>query len=253
MHIVQGSQQSNQKRLDSIHWLISYLTIRQLVAIVVHSDDLMVVLSTWCFKAAAFRAVILGAPASGKGTMSTRIVEHFKMTHISSGDKLRLHMKSNTELGKAVSNYVLSGKFVPDDIMISMINKEIESIADQNWLLDGFPRTLIQAEMLQKMHSVNLVLYLDVPVKVILDRVQNRWIHLPSGRVYNVGFNSPKVPGKDDVTGEPLSKRDDDKVEIVKERLERYSNATKPILEFYSNLGLLNTFRGNTTNELWPD
>ncbi|KAK1136766.1 hypothetical protein K0M31_001303 [Melipona bicolor] len=173
----------------------------------------MVALSTWCFKAAAFRAVILGAPASGKGTMSARIVEHFKMTHISSGDKLRLHMKSNT----------------------------------------GFPRTLIQAEKLQKMHSVNLVLYLDVPVKVILDRVQNRWVHLPSGRVYNVGFNSPKVPGKDDVTGEPLSKRDDDKVEIVKERLERYSIATKPILEFYSNLGLLNTFRGNTTNELWPD
>ncbi|KOX73294.1 GTP:AMP phosphotransferase, mitochondrial [Melipona quadrifasciata] len=232
----------------------------------------MVALSTWCFKAAAFRAVILGAPASGKGTMSARIVEHFKMTHISSGDKLRLHMKSNTELGKAVSNYVLSGKFVPDDIMISMINKEIELVADQNWLLDGFPRTLIQAEKLQKMHSVNLVLYLDVPVKVILDRVQNRWVHLPSGRVYNVGFNSPKVPvswnrnfdwysnislatclGKDDVTGEPLSKRDDDKVEIVKERLERYRIATKPILEFYSNLGLLNTFRGNTTNELWPD
>ncbi|KAG9436060.1 GTP:AMP phosphotransferase AK3, mitochondrial [Apis mellifera carnica] len=213
----------------------------------------MVALSTWCAKAAAFRAVILGAPASGKGTMSARIVEQFKLTHISSGDKLRLHMNNKTELGKAVSNYVLSGKFVPDDIMISMINEEIKAVGKQNWLLDGFPRTLTQAEKLQKIHPINLVLYLDVPFEVILNRVKNRWVHLPSGRVYNIGFNSPKVPGKDDVTGEPLSKRDDDKIEIVEKRLEEYSNATKPILTFYSNLGLLNTFQGNTTDEIWPN
>lgn len=213
----------------------------------------MVALSTWCAKAAAFRAVILGAPASGKGTMSARIVEQFKLTHISSGDKLRLHMNNKTELGKAVSNYVLSGKFVPDDIMISMINEEIKAVGKQNWLLDGFPRTLTQAEKLQQIHPINLVLYLDVPFEVILNRVKNRWVHLPSGRVYNIGFNSPKVPGKDDVTGEPLSKRDDDKIEIVEKRLEEYSNATKPILTFYSNLGLLNTFQGNTTDEIWPN
>ncbi|XP_012339310.1 GTP:AMP phosphotransferase AK3, mitochondrial isoform X2 [Apis florea] len=212
----------------------------------------MVALSTWCAKAAAFRAVILGAPASGKGTMSARIVEQFKLTHISSGDKLRLHMNNKTELGKAVSNYVLSGKFVPDDIMISMIHEEIKAIGSQNWLLDGFPRTLTQAEKLQKIHPINLVLYLDVPFEVILNRVKNRWVHLPSGRVYNIGFNSPKVPGKDDVTGEPLSKRDDDKIEIVQRRLQEYSNATKPILTFYNNLGLLNTFQGNTTDEIWP-
>ena len=212
----------------------------------------MVALSTWCAKAAAFRAVMLGAPASGKGTMSSRIVEHFKVTHISSGDKLRLHMTSGTELGKAVASYVLSGKFVPDDVMISMINKEIEMVGDKNWLLDGFPRTLQQAEKLQKAHSVNLVLYLDVPVSVILNRVKNRWVHLPSGRVYNIGFNSPKVPGKDDVTGEPLSKRDDDKVEIVQKRLDRYSKENEPILEFYQKLGILETFQGDTTNELWP-
>ncbi|XP_076670995.1 adenylate kinase 3 [Andrena cerasifolii] len=212
----------------------------------------MVALSTWCAKAAAFRAVMLGAPASGKGTMSSRIVEHFKVTHISSGDKLRLHMTSGTELGKAVASYVLSGKFVPDDVMISMINKEIETVGDRNWLLDGFPRTLQQAEKLQKAHSVNLVLYLDVPVSVILNRVKNRWVHLPSGRVYNIGFNSPKVPGKDDVTGEPLSKRDDDKVEIVQKRLDRYSKENEPILEFYQKLGILESFQGDTTNELWP-
>ena len=212
----------------------------------------MVALSTWCAKAAAFRAVIMGAPASGKGTMSARIVKHFNVAHISSGDKLRLHMNSNTELGKAVSSYVKSGKFVPDDVMISMIDKELESMGQENWLLDGFPRTLEQAEKLQKKHPVNLVLYLDVPTEVILNRVKNRWVHLPSGRVYNVGFNSPKVPGKDDVTGEPLSKREDDKVEIVQERLERYSEATKPLLTYYGNLGVLRNFRGNTTDEMWP-
>ncbi|KZC06915.1 GTP:AMP phosphotransferase, mitochondrial, partial [Dufourea novaeangliae] len=212
----------------------------------------MVARSTWCFKAAAFRAVILGAPASGKGTMSSRIVKHFKVAHISSGDKLRHHMNSGTELGKTVASYVLTGKYVPDDVIISMINIEIERVGDKNWLLDGFPRTLLQTEELQKAHPVNLVLYLDVPIPTILERVKNRWVHLPSGRVYNVGFNSPKVPGKDDVTGEPLSKRDDDKVEIVQKRLEQYAKANEPILTFYEGLGILNTFRGNTTDELWP-
>ncbi|XP_053982588.1 GTP:AMP phosphotransferase AK3, mitochondrial [Hylaeus anthracinus] len=212
----------------------------------------MVALSTWCSKAAAFRAVILGAPASGKGTMSARIVEHFKVVHISSGDKLRVHMNNNTELGKTVASYVLSGKFVPDDVIISMINKEIELVGDKNWLLDGFPRTLQQAEKLQKTYPVNLVLYLDVPVPVILNRVENRWVHLPSGRVYNIGFNNPKVPGKDDVTGEPLCKREDDKVEVVKKRLENFLAQNDPILEFYQGIGILKRFHGNTTDELWP-
>ncbi|CAK9828390.1 GTP:AMP phosphotransferase AK3, mitochondrial [Anthophora retusa] len=212
----------------------------------------MVALSTWCSKAAAFRGVILGPPASGKGTMSARIVEHFKVAHVSSGDKLRLHMNSDTELGKAVSKYVRTGMLVPNDIMIAMINKELELVADRNWLLDGFPRTLKQAKTLQKEHPVNLVLNLNVPEEVILDRVKNRWVHMPSGRVYNVGFNSPKVPGKDDVTGEPLSKREDDNVEIVKNRLEQYSLATKPILAFYAKLEILHSFEGNTTDELWP-
>lgn len=195
---------------------------------------------------------MLGAPASGKGTMSSRIVQHFKVAHLSSGDKLRLHMNSGSELGKAVASYVHSGKFVPDDVMISMIDKEIETIGNKNWLLDGFPRTLQQAEKLQEAHPVNLVLYLDVPIPVILKRVENRWVHMSSGRVYNLGFNDPKVPGKDDVTGEPLSKRDDDRVDIVKVRLERYLNANEPILEYYQKMGILKSFYGETTNEMWP-
>ncbi|KAI4496575.1 hypothetical protein M0804_000385 [Polistes exclamans] len=212
----------------------------------------MVALSTCLSKAAAFRAVILGAPASGKGTVSSRIVEQFNVKHISSGDKLRLHVCTGTELGKEVKKYLDGGSFVPDETMISLIGKEIETIGDCNWLLDGFPRTLTQAEMLQRIQPVNLVLNLDVPTSVILDRVKNRWIHLPSGRVYNLGFNDPKVPGKDDVTGEQLIQRQDDKLEVVHKRLEDYSMKTEPVINFYRKLGILKDFRGNTTNEMWP-
>ncbi|XP_014609014.1 PREDICTED: GTP:AMP phosphotransferase AK3, mitochondrial isoform X1 [Polistes canadensis] len=212
----------------------------------------MVALSTCLSKAAAFRAVILGAPASGKGTVSSRIVEQFNVKHISSGDKLRLHVSTGTELGKEVKKYLDGGSFVPDETMISLIGKEIETIGDCNWLLDGFPRTLTQAEMLQRIQPVNLVLNLDVPTSVILDRVKNRWIHLPSGRVYNLGFNDPKVPGKDDVTGEQLIQRQDDKLEVVHKRLEDYSMKTEPVINFYRKLGILKDFRGKTTNEMWP-
>ncbi|XP_046825352.1 GTP:AMP phosphotransferase AK3, mitochondrial [Vespa crabro] len=215
--------------------------------------DLMVALSTCCFsKAAAFRAVILGAPASGKGTISLRIIEHFNIMHISSGDKLRLHVKNNTELGKEVKKYLDSGSFVPDETMISLIEKEIEAVGDHNWLLDGFPRTLTQAEKLQRIQPANLVLNLIVPTSVILNRVKNRWVHLPSGRIYNIGFNDPKVPGKDDVTGESLSQREDDKPEVVHRRLEEYSAKTKPVVDFYCNLGILKNFRGDTTDDIWP-
>lgn len=219
---------------------------------VFEKTDLMVATSTCLFKAAAFRAVILGAPASGKGTVSSRIVEQFGITHISSGDKLRFHVTNCTELGKEVKKYLDSGSLVPDDTMISLIGKEIESVGNDNWLLDGFPRTLTQAERLQKVQPVNLVLNLVVPTSVILDRVKNRWIHVPSGRVYNLGFNDPKVPGKDDLTGEPLCQRQDDKPEVVQKRLQDYSTKTEPVIQFYRRLGVLRDFRGNTTNEMWP-
>ncbi|EFN84088.1 GTP:AMP phosphotransferase mitochondrial [Harpegnathos saltator] len=202
--------------------------------------------------AAAFRAVILGAPASGKGTVSSRIVERFDVAHISSGDRLRFHVSTGTDLGKDVKKYMDSGSFVPDDTMISLISHEIESVESPNWLLDGFPRTLAQAEQLQRLHPISVVLNLVVPTSVILDRVKNRWVHLPSGRVYNIGFNDPRVPGKDDVTGEPLSQREDDKPEVVQKRLQDYATKTEPVVQFYRDIRILKEFRGNTTNEMWP-
>ncbi|KAM0728087.1 GTP:AMP phosphotransferase AK3, mitochondrial [Formica fusca] len=208
---------------------------------------------TTCRAAAVLRAVILGAPASGKGTMSTRIVQQFGVTHISSGDRLRLHVSTGTNLGREVKKYMDSGSFVPDDTMISLIGEEIQSVADQKWLLDGFPRTLTQAERLQKLQPINLVINLVVPTFVILDRVKSRWVHLPSGRVYNIGFNDPRVPGKDDVTGEPLSQREDDKPEVVQRRLQDYATKTEPVVRFYREIGILKDFHGNTTDEMWPE
>ncbi|XP_012535296.2 GTP:AMP phosphotransferase AK3, mitochondrial isoform X1 [Monomorium pharaonis] len=212
----------------------------------------MVAITTCRAAATALRAVILGAPASGKGTVSSRIVQQFGVAHISSGDRLRLHVSADTVLGKEVKKYMDSGSFVPDDTMISLISNEIDSVADGNWLLDGFPRTLTQAERLQRLHPINLVLNLVVPTDVILDRVKSRWVHLPSGRVYNIGFNDPRVPGKDDVTGEPLSQRKDDKLEVVQKRLQDYAIKTEPVVQFYREIGILREFRGNTTNEMWP-
>ncbi|XP_020287326.1 GTP:AMP phosphotransferase AK3, mitochondrial isoform X2 [Pseudomyrmex gracilis] len=156
------------------------------------------------------------------------------------------------DLGKEVKRYIDSGSFVPDDTMISLISKEIESVRDQNWLLDGFPRTLAQAEQLQKLHPINLVLNLVVPTSVILDRVTKRWIHLSSGRVYNIGFNDPRVPGKDDVTGEALCQREDDKPEVVLKRLKDYATKTESVLRYYRDIGVLKEFHGNTTDEMWP-
>lgn len=212
----------------------------------------MVKVSTSVAKAAAFRAVILGAPGSGKGTISSRIVKVFGVTHISSGDKLREHVTNGTDIGKQVKKFMDEGGLVPDDTIISLVTHEIESTLNKNYLLDGFPRTLAQAEKLQKIQPANLVLNLIVPHSVIIDRIKSRWVHMPSGRVYNTGFNDPKVPGKDDVTGEPLSQRIDDRPDVVAKRLGYYVSETGPVIGYYKKLGILQDFEGNATDEIWP-
>ncbi|KAJ8982339.1 hypothetical protein NQ317_009455 [Molorchus minor] len=163
-----------------------------------------------------FKSVILGAPASGKGTISARIIKNFNLKHISSGDKLRQHIQNNTPIGIEAQKYIQAGKLVPDEIMIQFISNELKNVQNSAWLLDGFPRTLAQAKALWEVEKLDLAINLDVPFQIIIDRVKGRWVHLASGRVYNEGFNSPKVRGKDDITGEPLIQRDDDKPEVVK-------------------------------------
>lgn len=200
----------------------------------------------------AFKTVILGAPGSGKGTISSRITKGFKLNHVASGDLLRINIKNQTEIGKQASTFINKGQLVPDDVMIKFIAQELRKQNSDSWLLDGFPRTIEQAKAFWKIQKIDLALNLIVPFDVIIERVKHRWIHLASGRVYNTDFNPPKVPGKDDITGENLVQRKDDDPEVVLKRLKLYEELTKPVIEFYRRQGILKDFEGKTSDEIWP-
>lgn len=199
-----------------------------------------------------FRAAILGAPASGKGTIAQRIVSHFDIVHVSSGDLLRQQVRQDTALGKEASKYIEEGKLVPDRLLVELVTSELDQLQGRHWLLDGFPRTGQQAEELFRLHPLGLAINLVVPFSVIIDRVKGRWVHAASGRVYNTDFNAPKVPGRDDITGEPLEQRPDDKPEAVQNRLQIYTDTVGPVLDFYGNHKVLKEFHGKTSDEIWP-
>lgn len=198
-----------------------------------------------------FKAIIMGPPGSGKGTISSRIVRDFGLKHLSSGDLLRSQVNNQTEAGKEAKQYIGSGQLVPDVLMVRLILNELKPLS-QNWLLDGFPRTVSQAESLSKQEEVSSVINLDVPFETIIQRLQGRWVHPGSGRVYNLEWNPPKEHGKDDVTGEPLIQRDDDKPETVRARLETYQKQTTPVLDYYREKGLLQEFQGTESDKIWP-
>ncbi|KAA0203785.1 hypothetical protein HAZT_HAZT002552, partial [Hyalella azteca] len=151
-----------------------------------------------------------------------------------------------TELGLLAQDYMSSGGLVPDNIVVNLVCGELNSLSDvkTGWLLDGFPRTKPQAEALQLQHQLNSVVSLEVPHAVIVDRIKGRWVHLPSGRVYNTEFNPPQKPGFDDETGEPLIQRPDDQPEAVAQRLLNYERNTEPLIKYYKNLGILQQFHG---------
>ncbi|XP_054468209.1 GTP:AMP phosphotransferase AK3, mitochondrial [Anoplopoma fimbria] len=199
-----------------------------------------------------FRAVIMGPPGSGKGTVSARITKTFGLKHISSGDILRANINAQTELGLLMKSCIDQGQLVPDDVMSRLILSDLRAMDHSSWLIDGYPRTVSQAEALDDGYSVDTVINLNVPFQTIKQRLTSRWTHLPSGRVYNVDFNPPKVPGSDDVTGEPLVQRDDDTPETVTRRLKAYQNQTEPVLEYYRSKGVLEIFSGTETNKIWP-
>ncbi|XP_061485285.1 GTP:AMP phosphotransferase AK3, mitochondrial isoform X2 [Rhineura floridana] len=184
-------------------------------------------------RAQLLRALIMGPPGSGKGTVSSRIVKHFALKHLSSGDILRDNMNKRTEIGILAKSYIDQGRLIPDDIMTQLMLNELKTLEQNHVLLDGFPRTVPQAEDLDKACPIDTVIDLDVPFETIRQRLTARWIHPASGRVYNLEFNPPKVPGRDDITGDPLVQRDDDKPETVMKRLKSYEMETKPVLEYY--------------------
>ncbi|MCB1869104.1 MAG: adenylate kinase [Gammaproteobacteria bacterium] len=183
------------------------------------------------------RVILLGGPGAGKGTQANYIKEKYSIPQISTGDMLRAHVKSGSELGVAAKKIMDEGGLVSDDIIMGMVKERIkESDCKNGFLFDGFPRTIPQAEALTAAGvRIDAVVEIDVPDQEIITRMAGRRVHLASGRTYHVTFNPPKVADKDDVTGEPLIQRDDDKEETVKARLKVYHDQTEPLVNFYSN------------------
>lgn len=235
----------------------------------------------------AARIILVGAPGVGKGTQSERLMQRFpQLASIATGDLLRDHVKNKTSLGLKAGSFMQSGGLVPDPLILNLILTELTSrkwlnttksnediIAalesekgseasavepsnepSTSFILDGFPRNGIQAQSLARLLPMNLVLHLVTPVDIILSRIASRWIHPPSGRVYNKGFNDPKVPGMDDVTGEKLIQREDDSEETWRKRLAKFDETSGELLNFYrqSGPGLVVKVEGNSSDEITP-
>ncbi|MBQ8829664.1 MAG: adenylate kinase [Burkholderiaceae bacterium] len=184
------------------------------------------------------RLILLGAPGAGKGTQANLIKEHFQIPQISTGDMLRAAVKAGTPLGLAAKKVMDAGELVSDDIIIGLVKDRIAQPDCKNgFLFDGFPRTIPQAEALKNSGvAIDYVLEIDVPDSNILERMSGRRVHPASGRSYHIKFNPPKVEGKDDVTGEDLIQRDDDKEETVLKRLKVYHDQTEALVGYYENV-----------------
>ncbi|WP_025674093.1 adenylate kinase [Salinivibrio socompensis] len=181
------------------------------------------------------RIILLGAPGAGKGTQAQFIMEKYGVPQISTGDMLRAAIKAGTELGLQAKAVIDAGELVSDDIILGLVKERISQDDCANgFLLDGFPRTIPQADGLKEIGiAIDYVLEFDVPDDVIVERMSGRRAHLASGRTYHLVYNPPKEEGKDDVTGEPLVVRDDDKEETVRARLNVYHNQTAPLIAYY--------------------
>ena len=184
------------------------------------------------------RLILLGAPGAGKGTQAKFICEKFSIPQISTGDMLRAAVKAGSPMGVAAKKVMDSGALVSDDIIIGLVKERLTQPDCANgYLFDGFPRTIPQAEAMKDAGvGLDYVLEIAVPDAAIVDRMSGRRMHQPSGRVYHVTHNPPKVSGKDDVTGEDLVQRDDDREETVKTRLKVYHDQTEVLLGYYADL-----------------
>ena len=182
------------------------------------------------------RLILLGPPGAGKGTQANFIKEKFGIPQISTGDMLRAAVKAGTPLGLEAKKVMDAGGLVSDDIIIGLVKDRLQQDdCKAGYMFDGFPRTIPQADAMKDAGvPIDFVLEIDVPDAEIVERMSGRRAHLASGRTYHVKYNPPKVEGKDDVTGEDLVQRDDDKEETVKKRLDVYHSQTKPLVEYYS-------------------
>lgn len=193
--------------------------------------------------------VLLGAPGSGKGTQAKRLAEDYHIPHISTGDLFREHMAMGTPLGQKAQSYIKAGQLVPHDLVVDMLADRIRKPdASKGYLLDGFPRTILQAEDLNKYqdpYTQFLVLYLEVPDNVIIKRASGRLLCKQCGVIYNQDISPPVHEGKCDRCGGEVYQRIDDKPEIVRERLKVYHQQTQPLIDYYQQKGLLTRFNGD--------
>lgn len=182
------------------------------------------------------RLILLGAPGAGKGTQSKELTKRYGIPQISTGDILRAAVANGSELGTKVKAIMESGQLVPDELVIALVDERIKQPdCKPGFLLDGFPRTVAQADALQKLTGIDFVIDIDVADEDIIQRLTGRRMHLPSGRIYHVDNHPPKVAGVDDLTGEPLVQRPDDTEETVRKRLAVYHEQTSPLRYFYSH------------------
>ncbi|KAI6028728.1 ADK-domain-containing protein [Pisolithus orientalis] len=193
-------------------------------------------------EAKVLRMVMFGKPGSGKGTLSSRLVKKYDVMSLSTGDLLRQHIAERTAVGRQAESIVAQGGLVPDEIMLQVVTIKLDGL--RNRVVRGFSETEVDVQFDQSHYRaqntpLSLVINLDVADEVILSRISDRWVHLPSGRVYNMSYNRPKVDGFDDETGEPLTKRPDDNPEIFARRLKQFHESTSPLT-------------GKTSDEIWP-
>jgi adenylate kinase len=182
------------------------------------------------------RVILLGPPGAGKGTQAAFITQRYGIPQISTGDMLRAAVKAGTPLGLAAKKVMDAGQLVSDDIIVGLVKERLkEPDCAAGYLFDGFPRTIPQADALKSAGiKVDVVLEIDVPDADIIERMSGRRVHLASGRTYHVRFNPPKRAGRDDVTGEPLIQRDDDREEVVRKRLAVYHAQTRALVDYYA-------------------
>jgi adenylate kinase len=194
--------------------------------------------------------ILLGPPGCGKGTQAKKLINEFGFVQLSTGDMLRAAISNGTEIGVEAKSIIDKGELVSDEIVIGIVRERIFSKeCERGYMLDGFPRTLAQAEKLDQILSdrnqkIDIVIRLCVPDDILVRRIAGRRFHIKSGRSYNIEFNPPKIEGKDDITGEKLVQREDDKEEIVESRLKTYYELTEPLVGYYKKEDILKEVDG---------